>query len=351
MEKLNAYLGGRNALIITGVNRHRLTGFRSSLGYLFIINGKKLLYVDSRYIEAATKKANSDVEVRILKKLSDAINEIITEFGVTAIEYEADISLRLDKNLKTFFGEVRAEASEELSNLISSARSIKTRDEVSCVMTAQRAAEAAFDDILDFIKPGVTEREIKLRLEYKMQLSGAEGMSFSTIAISGKNTSMPHGAPTDKPVEAGDFVTMDFGGMYAGYCSDMTRTVAVGFVTEEMERVYNTVLSAQLSAIEKAGAGVAAKDVDNAARSVIENAGYGKYFQHSTGHGVGLEVHEEPNLSPSSDKILRAGNLVTVEPGIYLPEKFGVRIEDMLYIGENEVENLTNSQKKLIILK
>lgn len=351
MEKLNAYLGGRNALIITGVNRHHLTGFRSSLGYLFIINGKKLLYVDSRYIEAATKKANADVEVRLLNKLSDAINEIITEFGVTAIEYEADISLRLDKSLKTLFGEVRAEASEELSNLISSARSIKTRDEVSCVMTAQRAAEAAFDDILDFIKPGVTEREIKLRLEYKMQLRGAEGMSFSTIAISGKNTSMPHGVPTDKPVEAGDFVTMDFGGMYVGYCSDMTRTVAVGFVTEEMERVYNTVLSAQLSAIEKAGVGVAAKDVDNAARSVIENAGYGKYFQHSTGHGVGLEVHEEPNLSPSSDKILRAGNLVTVEPGIYLPEKFGVRIEDMLYIGENEVENLTNSQKKLIILK
>jgi len=351
MEKLKAYLCDKNVLICTGVNRHHLSGFRSSLGYLFIIKGKKLLYVDSRYIEAASNKAYADVEVRLLKKLGDAINEIITEFGVTAIEYEADISLRLDKSLKSLFGEVRAEASEELSNLISSARSIKTREEVFCIIMAQRAAEAAFDNILDFIKPGVTEREIKLRLEYEMQLRGAQGMSFSTIAISGKNTSMPHGVPTDKPVEAGDFVTMDFGGMYVGYCSDMTRTVAVGFVTEEMERVYNTVLSAQLSAIEKAGVGVAAKDVDNSARSVIEKAGYGEYFQHSTGHGVGLEIHEEPNLSPSSDKILTAGNLVTVEPGIYLPGKFGVRIEDMLYITEKGTENLTNSQKNLIILK
>ena len=351
MEKLNAYLKDKNVLIISGVNRQRLTGFRSSLGYLFIVGGKKILYVDSRYIEAAGKKSYADVEVRLFKKLSDVIKEIITEFKIAEIEYEADITLRQDKSFKELFGDVKAEASEKLSDLINSARSVKTQKEVSYIVKAQRAAEAAFDNILDFIKPGVTEREIKLRLEYEMQLRGAQGMSFATIAISGKNTSMPHGSPSDKPVELGDFVTMDFGGTYECYCSDMTRTIAVGFVTEEMERVYNTVLEAQLSAIEKTAAGVAAKDVDNAARSVIQKAGYGECFGHSTGHGVGLEVHEQPNLSPNSDKILEVGNVVTVEPGIYLPEKFGVRIEDMLYIGENGVQNLTNSQKNLIILK
>ena len=351
MEKLNAYLEDKNALITTSVNRHHLTGFRSSLGYLFIVGGKKILYVDSRYIEAVGKKSYADVEVRLFKKLSDVIKEIITEFKITEIEYESDITLRQDKSFKELFGNVKAGASEKLSNLINSARSVKTQKEVSYIVKAQRAAEAAFDNILDFIKPGVTEREIKLRLEYEMQLHGAEGMSFSTIAISGKNTSMPHGVPTEKVVESGDFVTMDFGGIYEGYCSDMTRTIAVGFVTDEMEKVYNTVLEAQLSAIEKTACGVATKDVDAVARSIIAKTGYGEYFQHSTGHGVGLEVHEQPNLSPNSDQTLTVGNVVTIEPGIYLPKKFGVRIEDMLYIGENGVQNLTNSQKNLIILK
>ncbi len=351
MEELKTYLKEHNVLIVNAVNRHRLTGFRSSLGYLFIINGNAILYVDSRYIEAARNKAFPEIEVRLLGKLSDVVKEIVTEFGITSIQYEADITLRQDKSFKELFGEVKAEASEKLSDLILSARSVKTQNEVECILKAQRCAESAFQNILDFIKVGVTEREIKLRLEYEMQRRGAEGMSFKTIAISGKNTSMPHGVPTDKTVEAGDFVTMDFGGVYEGYCSDMTRTVAVGFVTEEMESVYNTVLQAQLSAIEAAKCGVETKVVDAAARSVIEKAGYGDCFQHSTGHGVGLEVHEVPNLSPNSSAILKNGNIVTVEPGIYIEGKFGVRIEDMLYITEKGTQNLTNSQKNLIILK
>ncbi len=351
MEELQGYLSQHNALIITDINRHHLTGFKSSLGYLFIIGGRKILYVDSRYIEAAKSKTYPDVEVRLLGKLGDAIGDITREFGITAIKYEAEITLCQDKLLKEQFGEVKAEASEKLSDLILSARSVKTEAEVECIIRAQRSAEGAFQNILNFIKVGITEREIKLRLEYEMQRLGADGMSFETIAISGKNTSMPHGVPTDKPIESGDFVTMDFGGIYKGYCSDMTRTVAVGYVTEEMERVYNTVLQAQLNAIESIRSGVEAKAVDLAARSVIEKAGYGKCFQHSTGHGVGLEIHEEPNLSPNSAKILTVGNVVTVEPGIYIEGKFGVRIEDMLYVTENGSGNLTNSQKNLIILK
>lgn len=351
MKNLKAYLREHNALIITEVNRHHLTGFRSSLGYLFIIRGQKILYVDSRYIEAAKAKAYPGVEVRLLVRLSDAIKEIVNEFSIKNIEYECDITLRQDKSLKELFGDVKAESSLMLSDLICSARSIKTHDEIECILKAQRCAEGAFDNILNFIRVGVTEREIKLRLEYEMQRLGAEGMSFDTIAVSGQNTSMPHGVPSERAVEQGDFITMDFGGVYEGYCSDMTRTVAVGFVSEEMEKVYNTVLKAQLSAIDTIGCGIEAKTVDAAARNIIEKAGYGKCFMHSTGHGVGLEVHEAPNLSPNSSEILKLGNVITIEPGIYIEGKFGVRIEDMLYITENGVRNLTNSQKNLIILK
>ena len=185
-----------------------------------------------------------------------------------------------------------------------------------------------------------------------MKLYGAEKIAFETIAISGKNTSMPHGVPTDKKVESGDFVTMDFGAVINGYCSDMTRTVAVGFATDEMKQVYETVLQAQKAAESAAKAGVFCRDVDAAARDIISSAGYGEYFCHSTGHGVGLEIHEMPALSPKAGELkLRAGQVVTDEPGIYLPEKFGVRIEDMLQIQKNGCKNLTKAEKHLIILQ
>ncbi len=179
---------------------------------------------------------------------------------------------------------------------------------------------------------------------------GADGLSFETIAISGKNTSKPHGVPSDKKIEKGVFVTMDFGAVVEGYHSDMTRTVAVGFVSEEQRTVYNTVLEAQAKAQLAARSGELCKNVDRAAREVIEDAGYGEYFNHSTGHGVGVEIHEFPNLSPVCEKTLKAGNVVTDEPGIYIPEKFGVRIEDMLLITESGCENLTRAPKELIIL-
>ena len=183
-----------------------------------------------------------------------------------------------------------------------------------------------------------------------MLRNGGEGLSFETIAVSGKNSSMPHGVPCDKIIENGDFITMDFGTIINGYHSDMTRTVAVGFATDEMKNVYDTVLKAQQNCLDNIKAGVSCKNGDMFARSVINDSGYGKYFTHSTGHGVGVEIHEFPNLSPASDSILQIGNIVTVEPGIYIPEKFGVRIEDMALITENGCRNLTNSPKNLIIL-
>ena len=218
------------------------------------------------------------------------------------------------------------------------------------IIKAQRIAEAAFEHILTFIKEGVTEKEVALELDYYMLSHGADGLSFETIAVSGKNSSKPHGVPSDKKIEKGDFVTMDFGAVVEGYHSDMTRTVAVGFVTDEQKNVYETVLKAQEAAQAAASSGVCCADVDKAARDVIENAGYGEYFNHSTGHGVGVEIHEYPRLSTVCKAILSVGNVVTDEPGIYIPEKFGVRIEDMLLITENGCENLTRAPKELIIL-
>ncbi len=351
MEKLQQHLSSHNTLIITDVNRHWFTGFKSSLGYLFVIGTKKILYVDSRYIEAARNNVHSDIEVRLLQSLSYAAKEIINEFNISSIEYEAEISIKQDIQLKKLFEGIHASASVELSDLILAARSVKKEQEVECIVKAQRCAERAFENILNFIRPDVTEQEIRLELEYNLQKAGAEGMSFETIAISGANTSMPHGVPTQKKVKAGEFVTMDFGGVCGGYCSDMTRTVAVGYVTDEMEQVYNTVLNAQLSAINAVKSGVEARCVDDLARSIIEKAGYGNCFQHSLGHGVGLEIHESPNLSPTSKEILNVGNIITAEPGIYIEGKFGVRIEDMLLVTENGARNLTNSKKNLIILK
>ena len=230
-------------------------------------------------------------------------------------------------------------------------RSVKTKWEVENIITAQRIAEKAFDDILDFIKVGATEKQIAATLEYKMMCYGAEKPAFDSVVVSGANSSMPHGVPSDKKIEKGDFITMDFGAMYNGYCSDMTRTVCVGFATDEMKTVYNTVLAAQKASEKLVAAGAEGYLVDKGAREVIENAGYGEYFGHATGHGIGLFVHERPTVSPKIKNIkLKTGQIISNEPGIYLPKKFGVRIEDMLFVKKNGCKNLTNSPKDLIIL-
>ena len=337
------------ALIITEENRRYLTGFPSSLGYLLMSEKGNVLFVDGRYFEAAQKKA-VNCRVVLMDKLIEQLNDEITQQGIEKILIETENTVLALESLKKKLN-AKVSASSPLSAKLKTLRSIKKRDEINSITSAQRIAEKAYADVLDFIKVGRTEREIAAFLEYRMKLYGAEKIAFETIAISGKNTSMPHGVPTEKKVENGDFVTMDFGAVINGYCSDMTRTVAVGFATDEMKLVYDTVLKAQLAAERKAKAGVLCREVDAAARDIIASAGYGEYFCHSTGHGVGLEIHEMPTLSPKAGELkLRAGQLVTDEPGIYLPEKFGVRIEDMLLIQKNGCKNLTKAAKDLIIL-
>ena len=349
MENTLRYITDKTAvLIITPENRRYLTGFPSSLGYLLMTKQGNTLFVDGRYYEAAEKKS-SQAKVVLLKNIYAQLNEELAKCGAMRLLIETEVSFKTYNGIKHGI-DVAVTPSEKLSTKLLELRSVKKREETASIIIAQRIAEKAFEEILNFIKVGVTERQIANELEYKMKQYGAEGIAFDTVAVSGTNSSLPHGVPTDKRVEEGEFITMDFGAVINGYCSDMTRTVAVGTPSEEMVKVYDTVLSAQENAISRIKSGVLCKDVDNAARSVIDGEGYGNFFTHSTGHGVGLMIHEYPNLSPTSEVKLRAGQIVTAEPGIYLPGRFGVRIEDMLQVRKNGVKNLTKAPKHLIIL-
>ena len=229
-------------------------------------------------------------------------------------------------------------------------RASKDEAEIRSMRRAQAIAEKALDDVLHIIRPGITERDIAAEISYRMLKHGGEGNSFDPIAVTGANSSMPHGVPSDAVVREGDFITMDFGCIKDGYCSDMTRTVAVGYATDEMKNVYDIVLRAQLAGIARAAAGVTGAEIDGAARKVISDAGYGEYFGHSFGHSLGLYIHESPSASPSVKTPMPEGAVISAEPGIYLPGKFGVRIEDVLILREGGCEVITKAAKQLLIL-
>lgn len=337
-------------IIFSEVNRRYFTGFPSSDGYLVVTKDDATLFVDSRYVEAAEKSVTA-CNVLLFKKASEDIKNYLKEKSVIKAYTERNhISVSTADFLKTAFLPCRVTPSKKLEKAIDESRITKTDYEIESIKAAQKIAEDAFDHILTFIKPGVTEKQIALELDFYMLSHGAEAISFETIAVTGQKSSMPHGVPDDTVVKSGDFITMDFGAVVNGYHSDMTRTVAVGEVSEEQIKVYETVLTAQKTALNILKAGLDCCEADKAARQVIEDAGYGEYFGHSTGHGVGVEIHEAPTLAPKSKGALQVGNVVTIEPGIYLPGKFGVRIEDMALITENGFENLTTTPKELIIL-
>lgn len=337
-------------IITSPENRRYFTSFNSSDGFLVITVDEATFFTDSRYIEAAQNQVTVCKSV-LLRRVSETIVPYLKEKNIENIYLETErLTVAELNSLKKAFDFCKVEAKEEVDEIINKARAVKTDYEVDCIKKAQKIAEDAFSHILTFIKEGVTEKEIALELDFYMLKNGAEAVSFETIAVSGKNSSMPHGVPTDKKIENGDFITMDFGAVYNGYHSDMTRTVIVGKPTEKQKEVYETVLKAQKSALEVLKNGVTGFDADKVARDIIENAGYKENFGHGTGHGVGIEIHESPNLSPYSKATLETGNVVTVEPGIYIPDEFGVRIEDMALITEDGYINLTSCEKELIIL-
>ena len=306
-------------------------------------------FTDSRYIEAAQNGIRG-FEVIMTDRANPytkLLNEAIADFGITTLGYEENYLTVAE------FNEYTADLNAKLIPMhteISSFRYVKEPWELDIIRQAQAMADKAFSEVLTRIKAGMTEKELQAEIIYCLYKNGGEGLSFDPIVVSGPNTSLPHGVATDRVIREGDFVTMDFGLMLKGYCSDMTRTVAIGYATDEMKKVYNTVLQAQLAGIAATRAGVKGKEVDAAARKVITDAGYGDFFGHGYGHGLGMEVHEAPNCNPSGETVMKVGMVASAEPGIYLPGKFGVRIEDVVIFTEDGCENITKSPKNLIIV-
>lgn len=286
-------------LITSDINRRYFTGMKSSDGTVIAFRDKAYLIIDFRYIEKARATVTA-AEVIEQKKLYSQLTELIRRHGAANIAIESQtLTVSRLHTLRTQLKDVEVIDTDVLSNEINALRSVKDEYELDCIKKAQAIAERAFEDILGFIHEGVTERQIALELNRLMFEYGAEDLSFETIALSGENTSMPHGVPSDKPVKKGEFVLMDYGAVYNGYHSDMTRTVCVGEPDEEMRKVYNIVLEAQTAAINAAHAGMTGHELDEIARSIISDAGYDSCFGHSLGHGVGLEIHERPNASPN----------------------------------------------------
>lgn len=337
-----------DAVIITSdVNRRYFTGMKSSAGTLLVFEDKAYLIIDFRYIEKA-RKTVKNCEVVLQDKLYDQINELLLKHNAKKLSVEAEnTTISQLQNLKVRI-KCEIDSSGELSEIIKAVRVCKREDEIENVIKAQRIAEKGYSHILDFVKAGKTEREVQLELDFFMLSNGAEALSFDTIALSGKNTSLPHGVSSDKKIEQGEFVLLDFGAVVDGWHSDMTRTFCVGEPTEEMRKIYNIVLDAQLKALDYVRAGITGADLDKIARDVIKKAGFGECFGHSLGHGVGMETHEAPTASPSCKNILEQDMIITVEPGIYIPDKFGVRIEDFVVVKQDGCENLTLAEKKLL---
>lgn len=346
-EKLRAaFPAGVDAFITTDERtRLYLTKFHSTDGTVFVTKNSAVLYADFRYIEAAEKQAQGVEVVMPEGRVSEYVKKIIDAEGIKTIGFEENlVSVSELSRLESTYEGIKF---VPMSNVISSLCICKDEEEIAKIRAAQEITDRALADFLKVISYEMTEIDVAAELEYRMKKYGATCPSFDTIAVSGTNSSRPHGVPGPEKLQKG-FLTMDFGCVYGGYCSDMTRTISIGKATDEMKHLYGTVLHAQLAAEEFAHAGVVCSDVDKVARDIIDNAGYKGCFGHGLGHGVGLYIHEEPRFSPACKTILSVGHVVTVEPGIYVKGKFGARIEDMIYVGENGVEVITKSPKELI---
>lgn len=338
------------ALITSDVNRRYFTGMKSSAGIILAFPEKMYLLIDFRYIEKA-RATVKNAEVIEISSTGRQIMELLKKHNAHTMAVESEkMTVKELSNYRHIFSEITIDDSDSLSDAINHLRTIKDDDEILCIRKAQEITEKSLDELIPFIKVGRTEREVALELNRLMFANGAEDLSFETIVLSGKNTSMPHGVPSDKKINDGEFVLMDFGAVWNGYHSDMTRTICVGEPDDEMKKVYNIVLNAQLEALKFARAGITGKELDKISRDIIEKAGYGDNFGHSLGHGVGLEIHEKPNASPNNNCVLEKNSIVTVEPGIYIEGKFGVRIEDFVILTENGCDNLTKYAKNIISL-
>lgn len=329
-------------------NIRHITGFAGGEGFLYLSEEGKVLLVDSRYTVQAREETSGITVTEYRNNYMEELSVLLKAQDVKILGFEGEhLSYQEYETLRNFFKEITLVS---VGNYFTRKRAIKTETELSLLERAQAIGDEAFSKILEILKPGMTELSVAAHLEFFMKEAGAEGLSFDTIVASGIHSAMPHAIPTDKKLEKGDFVTMDFGCCYHGYCSDMTRTVVIGKADDKQKEIYQVVLEAQLAALDFIRAKRRGNEVDAVAREVISKAGYGEYFGHGLGHSVGLFIHEEPRLSRLCEEELLEGMIETVEPGIYIPGFGGVRIEDMVAVTSNGCKNLTKSAKKLLEL-
>ena len=341
IKKLTSTLDTNEAYLITGkANIFYYSGFTSEDATLFVSKNKLILITDSRYTVQAKEQARNF--------------DIITD--IKLLQNEPEKYLGFEENYMTVGEKQRLEnilknkTFTPCQKCISKPRQVKSTDEIKKIQAAEELGDKAFSYIIEIIKPGMTELEIALELEFFMKKNGAASLSFETIAASGIRGSMPHGTASEKKIEKGELLTLDFGCVLDGYCSDMTRTISIGTPNSKMKEIYDIVLKAQTEALSNISSGKSCKEIDKIARDIISEYGYGDNFGHSLGHSVGIEIHEAPNLSPKSQDDLEAGNVVTVEPGIYIENVGGVRIEDVVAVTNEGCTNLTTSPKELIIV-
>jgi Xaa-Pro aminopeptidase len=349
VEKFREYFNTLHidaALVYNDANRNYLSGFTGDSSYALITMEKAYFITDSRFTEQAQLEVSGFEVIEYKGLIEDFIKQLVLENNIkylgieehemTFAEYEKYVS-KLE-NVKVV----------KLNQTVEKIRTIKDESEIELIAKAAEIADKAFEHILEYIKPGIREIDIALELEFFMRKQGATGLSFNTIAASGTRSSLPHGAASEKVIELGDFLTLDYGCVYKGYCSDMTRTLVVGKANDKQKEMYSAVLDAQEAALKAIKPGMNCFDLDKIARDIITERGYGDKFGHGLGHGVGRQVHESPRVSFKSNEVLEAGMIITDEPGIYIPGFGGVRIEDLVLVTNDGYKVLSNSPKHLI---
>ncbi len=335
-------------LILKRENYIYLSGFTGSSAVLIITQNSAFLITDFRYTEQAAIEAPEFEIIQYDKSLMETLNEIIKGEGIKRLGFEESY-MTYEKYLE-YSSKLNGVELVKTNSVVENLRMIKDEEEINIIKKAVDIADKTFSHILGFIKPGVAELDLSAEMEHHMRRLGAKGVSFETIIASGKRSSLPHGVASEKKLEIGDTITFDFGAVYNNYCSDMTRTVFLGKPEEEITKIYNIVLDSQLKAIEGAKSGLKGMEIDKIARDHIASSGYGDCFGHGLGHGVGLEIHEEPRLSRNVETKMENGMVVTVEPGIYIKGLKGVRIEDIIVISDNTPIILTSATKDIIII-
>lgn len=334
-------------LVLKPENRTYVSGFTGSNGYLVVGRSGDMLLTDFRYTEQARAQCPGIAVIDYAPDLHGSLNTALKEAGIARLGFESDY---VPHALWVTLTEKLEAELVPCSGLVEKLRMVKDEEELANMQKAAKIAEAALTEILPLIKPGVTEAFVAIELEIALRRLGSQGLPFAIIAASGPRSSLPHGRASEREIMVGDFLTLDFGAVYNGYCSDITRTFVVGKATEEQRRVYHVVLTAQLGALAAVRPGILGKDVDKVARDYITEQGFGERFGHGLGHGVGRMVHEGPGAGSKSEDTLAVGNVITVEPGVYIPEWGGVRIEDMVVVTEAGYRNFNTYSKELIEL-